>query len=42
MDIPVNNQEEKIGRFSFSDALDFSEGENLEKLDGIMVKEYEQ
>jgi hypothetical protein len=41
MNIPTNKEDLKIGRFSFSDALDFSEGANLEKLDGIMMKEYE-
>lgn len=41
MNIPLEREDLKIGRFSFSDALDFSEGANLEKLDGIMMKEYE-
>ena len=41
VNIPIDREELKIGRFSFSDAMDFSQGENLGKLDDIMMKEYE-
>jgi hypothetical protein len=29
-----------IGKFSFSEALDFSEGKNLDELDHAMTEEY--
>jgi hypothetical protein len=33
--------ETKIGKFSFSQALDFSEGKNLDELDKVMTNEYQ-